>query len=684
MKKEPIKNEIVELINNSEKPLKLNAILDRLKIARNYRSKVKRILRDLIKLGIVDRYRNTYISRNFQQNNIVRGKVELKKDFGFLLVDDGEDIFLNKKTIENLLSGDEVEVYVKKSDRGGKEGILKRIIQRTQAPIVCRVVKYGAYFAVPLNRDTPFIRINDDSIHEGDIVLLKINEMDKKLSGRIISKLYDTDNINQYKEFILNKYEIRQLFPADVIKEIENINFDYAEISDRIDLRNETVITIDPIDAKDFDDAVSLSKRDGFYYLGVHIADVSHYVKEGTLLDKEAYNRSFSTYLPGEVHPMLPEKLSSDICSLRENEDRFTFSIFIKFNNKAEIISYEIKETVIRNKRRFTYEEVEEILDNKKDIKDKEIKNMLFLMNDLKDKLERKFKEDGNIDFNLGEPVFVFNNKNIIDIKRKETFKSHKIIEYFMISANICAADFILKKHKYGIFRVHPRPFKNDINEFNIFLKSIGFNAKLKKGTNKEFQKILELAYNTRLQYLIEKTLLKAMPLAKYSEKNTGHFGLGLPKYTHFTSPIRRYADLIVHRIIKHLLNLQKSDILHKEKLRSLCRHISEREEKTENAENEIFRIYALNFLKDKIGYVFSATIIKIIKNGIIVELDEYPVEGFINFDIIIDDYYFFDVEKMIAIGKKTKKIYKLGDSISVIIIKIDMDSQKLILEIEK
>jgi len=473
MKKLPVENEIVELINNSKKPLKLNAILDKLKIARNYRSGVKRSLRDLIKRGIIDKYKNTYVAVNFKQDNIISGKVELKRDFGFLLTGD-EDVFLNKKTIENLLPGDEIEVYIKKSDRGGKEGILKKIIKRTQSPVVCKIIKYGILFAVPINRESPFIGLKgNEGAKEGDVVLVKVVETDKKLSGNIIAKLYDTGDITQYKEFILNKYEIDTSFPADVLNEAHGIECDKDDYADRLDLRDEIVITIDPVDAKDFDDAVSLKKQNGFYFLGVHIADVSNYVREETALDKEAKHRSFSTYLPGEVYPMLPEKLSSDICSLRENEDRLTFSIFIKFDNNGEVISYDIKETIIKNKKRFTYEEVEDILNNKKDEKNKKIKDMLFLMSELKEKLKKKLWQNGNIDFTLGDPVFIYDgNKKIIDIKRKETLSSHKIIEYFMISANICAADFILNRYKYGIFRVHPKPFHKDIEEYNFLLKT--------------------------------------------------------------------------------------------------------------------------------------------------------------------------------------------------------------------
>jgi ribonuclease R len=666
--------------------LKLNAILDRLKIDRKYRPGVKRILRELVKDNFINKYKNTYVSKEVKQDNVITGKVDLKKDFGFLLVNDGEDVFLNKRTIENLLPGDEIEAYVKKSERGGKEGVLKRVIRRTQNPVICRIVKYGFYFAVPLNRESPFIGIKQDGeIKEGDVILIRVIETGGKLTGNIISKLYDTNNIEQYKEFILNKYEIERVFPAEVLKEADNIkNTDHKNTSERVDLRDEVVITIDPVDAKDFDDAVSLTRQDGGYRLGVHIADVSSYVKEGHPLDNEARKRSFSTYLPEEVYPMLPEKLSTDVCSLHENEDRLTFSIFISFDGNAEIKSYDIKETIIKNKKRFTYEEVEDVLENKKDIKDNSIKNVLFLMNELKEKLRKKFRQNGNVDFSLGEPAFKYDgNKKIIDIKRKEPLESHKIIEYFMISANICAADFILKNHKYGIFRVHPRPFNKDIMEFNAFLKILGINVKLKKGTNKEFQKILDIASKSEMRYLIEKNLLKAMPLAKYSEKNTGHFGLGIDKYTHFTSPIRRYADLLVHRMIKKLISRQQSDFPDKSRLKFFARNISDREEKTEKAENEIFRIYALDFLKKRMGDSFYATITKITKNGIVAELDEYPVEGFIDFDTMDDDYYVYDSGNMVTFGKRTGKIYRLGNRISVIIVRIDMDSQKMLLEIE-
>jgi len=686
MEKKPNQKEIVDLINNSKKPLKLNAIVDRLKIDRKYRPGVKRVLRDLVRDNLINKYKNTYVSKEAKQDIVITGKVDLKKDFGFLLVNDGEDVFLNKRTIENLLPGDEIEVYVKKSERGGKEGVLKRVISRTQNPVICRIVKYGNYFAVPLNRESPFIRIKQDGeIREGDVILARVIETGGKLTGNIISKLYDTNDISQYKEFILNKYEIERIFPADVVKEADNIkNTDHKNTSGRVDLRDEVVITIDPADAKDFDDAVSLTRQDNGYVLGVHIADVSYYVKEGTHLDNEARKRAFSVYLPEEVYPMLPEKLSADVCSLRENEDRLTFSIFIRFDENAGIKSYDIKETMIKNKKRFTYEEVENILKDKSHVKDDDIKNVLFLMNELKEKLRKKFRQNGNVDFSLGEPEFKYDrNKKIIDVKRKELLESHKIIEYFMISANICAADFILKNRKYGIFRVHPRPFNKDVMEFNAFLKILGLNAKLKKGTNKEFQKILDVASKSNLRYLIEKNLLKAMPLAKYSEKNTGHFGLGLDKYTHFTSPIRRYADLLVHRMVKKSIKFHQSDLPDKSRLKFLAEFISDREEKTEKAENEIFRIYLLDFLKKRMGDSFPATITKITKNGIVAELDEYPVDGFIDFDTMDDDYYVYDSRNMTAFGKRTGKIYRLGSRISVIIVRIDMDSQKMLLEIE-
>ena len=531
------------------------------------------------------------------------------------------------------------------------------------------------------------IKLNagSEGLADGEIVLVKAEEKNGQLSGEIVSRIYDRDDIKIYKQFILDKYEIDREFPGQASAEAGTLDFNPGEIKNRLDIRNETIVTIDPADAKDFDDAVSLVKQGEGYRLGVHIADVSHYVREGMALDDEARERGTSVYLPGEAIPMLPEKLSNGVCSLREGEDKMTFSVFMDIDKRGEVTSYEIKETVINNKKRFTYEEVEDILLGLSKFKDKKIIDMLLLMAELKAILREKFRRGGNIDFDLGEPTLILNdNKEVIDIKRKDALDSHKVIEYFMISANICAADFMLQRQSYGMFRVHPAPVERDIYEFNRFLEAVGVDIRLKKGTNRDFQDALAAAETSDKKYLIEKNLLRAMQLAKYSEKNIGHFGLGLKRYTHFTSPIRRYADLVVHRLIKQFTGAPEGAEEDRNVLKGIANHISDREEKAEKAENEIYRVYALNFLKKRVGDVFDALITKVTKNGLLAELNEYPVEGFISFDIMEDDYYIFDADRQSAIGRRTKKIYRTGDMVSVIIMRVDMESQKMELEFEK
>lgn len=289
------------------------------------------------------------------------------------------------------------------------------------------------------------------------------------------------------------------------------------------------------------------------------------------------------------------------------------------------------------------------------------------------------------IDFSIGEPSFIYGpNGEIFNIIRKETLESHKIIEFFMIYANICAADFISKNFKKGIFRIHPAPSGKDIKEFNIFLNATGMNFKLHKGTNKEFQEILNNLENSSKSDLIKKRLLRAMRLARYSEKNIGHFGLALKKYTHFTSPIRRYADIVCHRLIKHSFRLKQMQNIDIKYLKDVSYKITECEERAEKAEAEVFKLYAFSFLKSKIGEEFFAIITKITKNGFFAELEKYPIEGFVNFDNIYDDYYEYDYERQIAFGLRTKKIFKIGTRVKVVISRINLEFLKMELELVK
>jgi len=680
------KNFIYEILKVQKSPVNVRTLLNKLKLSKKFRLQVKRILQELVREGKIQKERKKYFAGNFA--NTITGKVDIKNGFGYLINRDGEDIYIGKRSANNLLPGDEIEAFITKGRNGKNEAIIKNILHRTKAPLMCRVKKVGKnYFALLTFKDYPVIKLKESNfnIKDGDIILVNVEEKNGILYGEVLSLISDRNNIDVLEQFILDKNEIRQEFPKEVIKEAEKINMKSSEIKNRIDLRDETIITVDPIDAKDFDDAISIVKKDEFYELGVHIADVSYYVNENSAIDNEAYLRGVSVYLPERAIPMLPEKLSNDICSLREGEDRLTFSIFMKIGKSGEILSYEIKESIINNKKRFNYEEVQNVLDGLIDTEDDKIKALIITANELKENLKNKLYKDGMIDFSIGEPSFLYDpNGEIYNIIRKETLESHKIIEFFMIYANICAADFISKNFKKGIFRIHPAPSEKDIKEFNVFLNATGMNFKLHKGTNKEFQEILKNLENSSKSELIKKRLLRSMQLARYSEKNTGHFGLALRKYTHFTSPIRRYADIVCHRLIKHSLKIKEMKNFDNNYLKDVSYKITECEERAEKAEGEVFKLYALNFLKSKIGEEFYAIITKITKNGFFVEFEKYPVEGFINFDNIYDDYYEYDYERQAAFGLRTKKQFKIGTRVKVVISQINLEFLKMNLELVK
>ncbi|MFW6210721.1 MAG: ribonuclease R family protein [bacterium] len=678
----PSEKELLGLIKKAKKPVNIKDILEAFKLSKTCRMPVKRLLRELARSGGIQKVRNKYMPPD--SGDTVSGVIQVKKDFGFLLTESGEDIFLGRNAVKGLLDGDEIEVYVKRSFKGGMEGVLKRIISRVKTPVMCRVKKFGPFFhGYPAARDEPAIKLEPGgyTLEHGDIVLAKIRGDERELKGDVISRLEGTQNKEVLKDFILAANDIHREFSDETAAQAEKMKMDVKEIPGRYDLRNETVVTIDPFDAKDFDDAVSLEKRDGGYILGVHIADVTAFLEKDSAMDNDAYERGLSVYLPDEVIPMLPEKLSNNMCSLVEGKERYTFSIFMTIGKNGDIKSYEIKESIIKNSLRMSYEQAQEIITGSGAGFPEKVSAMIMNMSELKDILKKNLLKKGMIDFSLGEPVLVLDeNKEVIDIKRKQGLDSHKLIEYFMIYANICAADFIKEKSGTGMFRTHPSPDMKDIEDFNSFAKALGLDVFFNEGTNREFQKVFEAIKKHKMRYFAEKRLLRAMQLAKYSEKNPGHFGLGLERYTHFTSPIRRYADVIVHRIIKHYLGVPgyKTD---PHKYKENAAHISLRESRSEKAENNVFRMYALFFLRGKIGEEAKVFISRLTNSGMVVEFIDYPVEGFINFETL-GDYYTFDEHSQSASGRRTKKIFRLGDEISAIIVSIKPETLKIELEI--
>ena len=466
----------------------------------------------------------------------------------------------------------------------------------------------------------------------------------------------------------------------------EEINKELS--SGRRDLRSEEICTIDGSDTKDIDDAISLSKLDdGKYKLGVHIADVSYYVKEGTKLDDEAYFRGTSVYLVDRVLPMLPHKLSNGICSLNENEDRFAFSCEMIIDDKGDIGHYEIFKSIIRSRKKMTYEEVNKILEENTTSEDyKPFEKTLLLMNELSKILRKKMIRRGYIEFESTEAkIKVDENCHPTHIESRVQRSGEELIENFMIAANETVASSIYYKNLPGIYRVHDKPDEKRLGEFMKFLSLHGYvvNGKSKIDNPKDLQHILSQLEEVPEVRVLHDMAIRSQAKAVYSDINIGHFGLGSKCYSHFTSPIRRYPDLILHRLLKDY-NYNYSDRIiseRKEELPIECEHCSIREQEAQNCERDVDKMKKAEYMMDHIGEVYDGIISGVQEFGFFVEL-ENTIEGLVKAESIKGDYYVFDNDLMALIGKKSKKKYSFGDKVKVKVTRADKDRSEIDFEI--
>ncbi|HOJ49517.1 MAG TPA: VacB/RNase II family 3'-5' exoribonuclease [Spirochaetota bacterium] len=514
---------------------------------------------------------------------------------------------------------------------------------------------------------------NENIKKENGIFFLLDKKEIKSVKNRIIG--YKSPIKDFY--IVCKTFKIKPSFPDEVLKEAEVIAFiPENEIKNRKDYRNHIVFTIDGEDAKDLDDAVGIYEDTDYTTLFVHIADVSFYVKEGSLLDKEAYKRGTSIYLADRVVPMLPKIISNGICSLNPNEDRLSMSVEITFDKNFNITNYKIEPGIIKSCRRFTYEEVEEIINNKK--KD-DLYNILKSMEKLARGLREKRFKEGSIDFDIPETKIVCDNKSRpIKIKIQERLFSHYIIEEFMLSANRVIAE-IMQKNNTGLFRVHEDPDEDKLNHFKKIANSLGFDTKgLKKP--KHFQEFIEKIKNTNYNYILNTLLLRSMKQAYYHHENLGHFGLAFDIYTHFTSPIRRYPDLVVHRIIKDIISFESSKVRKNTLMLSkIGEYTSKMERIAAEAERAIVKRKAIHFLKDKLNKSFTGIVSGFIEKGIFVSLDDMGIEGMIPRTLLPS----FKYEKNIGF-KDGNKSLTLGTRVKVKLISLNLNKETIDFTLEQ
>jgi ribonuclease R len=599
------------------------------------------------------------------------------------------DIFIAARNISTAFHGDKVEVVLFAKQKGKNlEGQITKVIERKRKEIVGQLRKSRSfYFVTPddpkIHRD---IYVDEKSLKNskaGDKVAIgKIIWEDRMQNpvGEIVEVIGKEGTLKSEVTSIAREFGIPFSFDEKILHEAESISSEISadEISSRVDFREKNVFTIDPVDAKDFDDALSIEKMEtGNYQVGVHIADVSHYVKAGSSIDKEASLRGNSVYFVGKAIPMMPEKLSSNLCSLRPNEDRLTFSVIFEITEKGAVINHQISKTIINSKRRFTYDEAQKIIESGEGDFSKEIN----LVNELAKLLRSQRMKAGSFEFSTAEVEFRLDENGFPSaIVKKEMKESNMLVEEFMLLANKTIAERIFSRGNVPfIYRVHDYPDEEKILEFARFVKSLGYSFNLKSGkAANQFNLLMKQVKGTEEEGVVNELAIRSMAKAVYSTKNIGHYGLGFKNYTHFTSPIRRYADLLVHRILERSFIKKTGKHYSLDFLTKISEHISATERTAMEAERRSNKLKKIQYLQDKLGEEFHAVISGVANYGIFVELTDILAEGLIRARDLEGDFYVLDEKKYSLIGKRTKKQFRLGDKITVKLVRIDLDNLEL------
>ncbi len=624
-------------------------------------------------------------------SNYVKGLfIGNAKGFGFCQVGTvkGEnDIFIPANKTLGAIDGDRVIVKISYKGNEGSDGEIVSIYKPLET-IVGIIEQIGqTYFLVPDNNHIPYkfrIKKSDFEIAEDLRVVASISREKEKYMCKIVEVLGKSDDVKAMEKGIIREHELYETFPEEVMAQCENIGLTVKENQKkgRVDLTQEIIFTIDGEDAQDFDDAVSIEKIKNGYRLGVHIADVGEYVKQGSPLDEEAFKRGTSVYFPTSVLPMLPEKLSNGICSLSEGVDRLTLSCVMDIDKNGNVISHEIFESVIRSKARLTYTEANKVLNGEKSEKADKVKKSLLLMKELSLLLQEKKMREGYLDFEIPEAEFVFDEDGLaIGVQKRERNSAHRLIEDFMVLANEVVAKEFCNKDIPFVYRVHESPRKEKLLKVFDFMKGLGLNLPKIPDiiTPTFYQGLIKLVDGHDYTETVNKVLLRSMQKAKYTNKNLGHFGLALEYYCHFTSPIRRYPDLTIHRIIKEVLKKKALSSTRNDELNSLTyessMQSSERERNADMAERDVDDLWKAYLMKDHIGEEFEGIITSVTNFGFYVEL-ENTVEGLVKIEELPEDNYLF-YEKSLMI-KGNKHTFKIGDKIKIIIANSNIFTRKV------
>jgi ribonuclease R len=682
-------------------------LIKQLRVKGEARLEAKRAIESLVAKGELVRTRTDRIGLP-EKMDLVAGRLEMKRGrFGFVVPSEPgrADVYVPAAELADALHGDRVLVRVdRKNAEGRLEGRIVKVVERVTTQIVGRLeTDAGGTRVVPFDPRFPYEVFLPDRDLKGaaakDMVVVELTRYPTPYRaplGRIVEVVGSVDEPGVDLLVVVAKHGLPDEFPDDVLKAAEAIpaEVDSRELGSREDFRERPIVTIDGETARDFDDAVEVEVLgNGHYLLGVHIADVSHYVREGSPLDREAFHRGTSVYFPERALPMLPERLSNGICSLNPGVDRLVQSVFVEVAPSGKVVRSRFADGVIRSRARMTYTKVKRILVDRDAALLREYKSLLPAF----DRMEALYKilrvrreARGSIDFDRPEAEVVLDDKGrVTDIRASERNVAHRLIEEFMLLANETVALHFAERDTPSIYRIHEPPDENRVEAFEEFLVGLGLRlrAPSERLHPRAFQKLLARVEGKPEERLVSYIMLRTMKQAVYSEENGGHYALAAPFYTHFTSPIRRYPDLMVHRLLRELRAkgpaMEEAAEGRQRRLKEVAERSSYTERRSDEAERELVEWKKVRFMGDKVGEVYEGVVTGVTGFGLYVELVEYFVEGLVHISTLVDDYYHYREEAHTLRGESTGRIFRLGDRVTVRVARVDLVQRRVELSIE-
>lgn len=694
----PEREAILAFLTSANKPLSFSKIAKGLSVENAAaRDALERRLRAMQRDGQVIKNRREGYGLA-KKMDLLRGRVIGHPDgYGFLKLDEGgDDLYLPAREMRSLLHGDVILAHVTGVDRRGRrEGAMVEVLERANKQIVGRYFREGNIgVVVPdnkrLHQDVLIRKSDSAKAKNGQYVVVDIVQQPDRHTqplGKITEILGKHMSPELAVEIAIRSHEIPGDWPDAVTKDAKKYSgqVQKADKQGRTDLRDLPLITIDGEDARDFDDAVYCEKQGNGWRLLVAIADVSHYVKPGSALDTEARSRGNSVYFPRRVIPMLPEILSNELCSLKPQVDRLCLVCELDINKQGRVNSSRFIEGLMRSAARMTYTDVAAIVIDQDTSLRKQYKNILPQLEDLHAlyQLMHRFRKSiAVIEFTSSETKFVFDEKGeVLNIHSYERNDAHRLIEEFMLAANVAAAEFIIEHKIPALFRIHETPKQEKLTDLRSFLGELGLTlGGGEEPEAKDYAKLLDQIKAREDRHLIETVLLRSMPLAVYSAENVGHFGLGFPAYAHFTSPIRRYPDLLIHRAIRHLLRKGVAGGFgySEDEMQAHGTHCSMTERRADEATREIVQWHKCQFMQEKVGEIFEGTISSVTSFGVFVELDDIFVEGLVHITSLPIDYYHFDPAGHRLRGERSGRVYRLANRVKVKVTRVDVDDKKI------